>query len=240
MSASCFIIIYYYQMHPITLTAVEPIMVPLTLNGQELQMEVDTGAALSIISDATRQSLYPREKLHPTQVILKTYTDDPLEVKGKLHMNVQYGDQREKLALVVVGGNGPSLLGCNWLKYIRLNWRKFLQSEWHVRKPCNHFSSRINSYSPRTLVPSLLIQSLSMFHLMPHPSSSNLALYHLPLRMLSAGSCCKKQGIISPVAHSKWSAPIVPVPKKDGKFCICGDYEVTINQALDVEEFCVD
>ena len=115
-------IITEFKMHQVTRTTAEPIMVPLTLNGQVLQMEVDTGAALSLISDATRQALFPREKLHPTKIILKTYTDDPLEVKEKLHMHVQYGDQKEKLALVVVGGNGPSLLGRNWLKYIRLNW----------------------------------------------------------------------------------------------------------------------
>ena len=115
-------IITKFKMHQVTRTTAEPIMVPLTLNGQVLQMEVDTGAALSLISDATCQALFPREKLHPTKIILKTYTDDPLEVKEKLHMHVQYGDQKEKLALVVVGGNGPSLLGRNWLKYIRLNW----------------------------------------------------------------------------------------------------------------------
>ena len=47
----------------------------------------------------------------------------------------------------------------------------------------------------------------------------------------------KKEGIIAPVTHSQWAAPIVTVPKKDGKFRICGDYKVTINQALVVEEY---
>ena len=28
----------------------------------------------------------------------------------------------------------------------------------------------------------------------------------------------EQQGIISPVTHSQWVAPIVPVPKKDSKF----------------------
>ena len=30
--------------------------------------------------------------------------------------------------------------------------------------------------------------------------------------------------------------PIVPVPKKDGKLHICGDYCVTVNPALDIKE----
>lgn len=45
------------------------------------------------------------------------------------------------------------------------------------------------------------------------------------------------QGIITPVAHSDWAAPIVAVPKSDGKFRICGDYKVTVNQALAVDEY---
>ena len=44
-------------------------------------------------------------------------------------------------------------------------------------------------------------------------------------------------GAIEPVMHSDWAAPIVPVPKKNGKFRICGDYKVAINQELDVEQY---
>ena len=39
----------------------------------------------------------------------------------------------------------------------------------------------------------------------------------------------EKQGTISPVTHSQWVTPIVSVPKKDGKFRVCGDYKVTVN-----------
>ena len=47
----------------------------------------------------------------------------------------------------------------------------------------------------------------------------------------------EQQGIISPVTHSEWADPIVPVPKKDGKSRICRDYKTTINQARAVEEY---
>ena len=86
-------------------------MVALWLNGQKLDMEVDTGASFSVISVATRQRMFSNETLHPSDLVLKTYTDESMKVRGTLNMQVKYGDQKERLVLVVVEGNGPSLLG---------------------------------------------------------------------------------------------------------------------------------
>ena len=45
----------------------------------------------------------------------------------------------------------------------------------------------------------------------------------------------EKRGIISPVKHSKWAAPIVPIVKKNGTLRLCGDYKVTVNLASAAE-----
>ena len=47
----------------------------------------------------------------------------------------------------------------------------------------------------------------------------------------------EKQRTIEKVDHSEWAAPIVAVPKKDLTFCICGDYKVSMNQALAVDQY---
>ena len=47
----------------------------------------------------------------------------------------------------------------------------------------------------------------------------------------------EQEDIVERVDHSDSAAPIVAVPKKDGSFHICGDYKVTINQALAVDQY---
>ena len=43
--------------------------------------------------------------------------------------------------------------------------------------------------------------------------------------------------IITKVNFSNWAAPIVVVPKKDGKLRLCGDYKVTLNPSLEIDKF---
>ena len=86
-------------------------------------MEIDTGASVSLISEQTWKNTSAEQlaPLKPTAVKLMTYTGD--EVK-ELQVNVEAPDgQQLLLPLIVVRGNGPSLLGRDWLRQIRLDWR---------------------------------------------------------------------------------------------------------------------
>ena len=88
-----------------------PISVTVTVNDQPLKMELDTGAAVSIISEQEQRKLYPLTSLHPTHTLLRTYTGATMPVAGEMTAQVEYGSQRCTLPLIVVAGNGPALLG---------------------------------------------------------------------------------------------------------------------------------
>ena len=47
----------------------------------------------------------------------------------------------------------------------------------------------------------------------------------------------KKLGVIEEVSYSDWATPVVPVPKPDGSVRICGDFKITVNPALQVDQY---
>ena len=87
-------------------------------------MEVDTGASVSLMSEAQFFDLFPNASLQSSCIQMKTYTLESVSVVGEITLQVKYQSQVKSLPLVVVKGSGPALLGRNWLQEIRLNWHQ--------------------------------------------------------------------------------------------------------------------
>ena len=100
-----------------------PIIITMQVNGQRVPMELDTGAAVSLMSLSIRRRLFPRCSLVKTPVILTTCTGEQIAVVGKMQVKVRYGSQYASLPLYVVKGDGPNLMGRSWLRAIQLDWR---------------------------------------------------------------------------------------------------------------------
>lgn len=74
-------------------------------------MEIDTGAAVSIVSEETWEVQLSVVPLSTATLRLHTYTTEKLTVLGELTVSVRYGKYIGTYTLYVVEGNGPTLMG---------------------------------------------------------------------------------------------------------------------------------
>ena len=111
-----------YTLFPV-ISRSQPIMLSVKANGHDLRMELDTGAAVSIISEDTFKSVFKDSvSITPTDISLRTYLGNQLPVLGSAEVEVVYNSQVLSLPLIVVKGIGSTLLGRNWLERLQLDW----------------------------------------------------------------------------------------------------------------------
>ena len=91
-----------YSMYNVTGSPVQPLKVTVIANSANLEMEVDTAASTSIISEQTYNQLWSQDRrptLQPTAVKLRTYSGEQLNIKSVIKVKVQYNGQSESLPL---------------------------------------------------------------------------------------------------------------------------------------------
>ena len=216
--------------------------VKLKINSKPVVMEIDTGAGVSLVSESVLHALLPDLDVRKSPLRLKTYTGDSIPVKGVATVNVTYaGKTYSDLELAVVQGEGTCLLGRDWLSRIRLDWRRISKVVTDQSTPQERLDALLDQYQD--------VFAAALGTITPHKAT-------LHLKDGTAPRFCKSRpvpfamrervgkeldhleqlGVIEKVPFSEWAAPIVVVPKKDGRICICGDYKVTINPSLDVDQ----
>ena len=100
---------------------VQPLRASVLIDGKPLSMEMDTGAALSVVSEETWKKLGRDRELEFGDVILRTYSKS---WGNRRTVDVQYKDQSYALPIYIVAGSGPALFGCNWMKFVHFDWRE--------------------------------------------------------------------------------------------------------------------
>ena len=128
-------------------------------------------------------------------------------------------------------GNGPSLLGRNWLAELKLEWQEL----YLLNNPDNlhtildrHkavFSTELGEAKGMTA--KLHVSNNTK----PYFCRARPVPHALKGKVEQELERLKQQKVIEPVQMSEWAAPIVPVLKTDGSIRICGDYKMTINRA---------
>ena len=88
-------------------------------------MEVDTGAAASIMHYTDYVRYFKYLALRPVNKTFHAYTGTALDIAGQILVDVEYDDQQLTLPLLIVRANkyAPHLLGRTWMTKIRLDWK---------------------------------------------------------------------------------------------------------------------
>ena len=226
------------QLH--TLGTATAYTVVLEINGHPVTLKIDTGAAVSVISEKTRQKLFPTATLEATEIRLRTYNSKPITVLGQLAVTVEYQGYHGVHTLYVVEGSGAALLGRDWLSKIRLDWASIKSLALGGRQQA--LDKLLDSYE-QVFQPGLGTMTQIKAHLSLKPDARPVFRrpHQVPFTIREkVGKELDKleeQGVLRKVDHSEWAAPVVPVPKKDGSIRLCGDYKVTINSQLHVDQY---
>ena len=215
----------------------KPFMLDVVLDGRPLQMELDTGAVVSLVSEKTYQTLFPDTPMQTSTVSLKTYSGEPLKVVGQREVEVYAERQTVRLPLIVVAGEGPSLFGRDWLQAIQIDWRAIKQVRQH------QLSDVLDKYKA-VFQPGLGTLEGYKAQILVDPKSqprfckARSVPYALRSKVEEELQRLQKEGVIEPIQFADWAAPIVPVLKQDGKSVrICGDFKMTVNQASKLDRY---
>lgn len=208
------------------------------LEGKPVRMEIDTGAAVSLVSETVYQKHLQHLPVQPARVVLKTYTGESVAVKGLVKVKVELNGQCLKLPLYIVLGDYPSLLGRSWMEKIQIDWpavRMLSQGETALeailKKHGELFTDGLGNMKGITAKLSLKTGSSPRFiKARPVP-------YALRPKVEMELDNLVNSGVLEPVCVSDWATPIVPVLKKNGTLRICGDFKVTVNPALQNEHY---
>ena len=219
--------------------ATPPIKVPLSVEGKLLSMELDTGAAVTIVSEKQYNDFFSNLPLKKSQVLFKTYSGEQMSVIGDADVRVQYEQQMQDLVLTAVAGDRPCLLGRNWLQHLTFNWRDIRAVSQHAVGSLEYLLDKYGDLFVEEL--GTIKPFSAKLHVNPQDKTKFYKTRTVPYALKSAIDdeldCLEREGILEEVTHSEWATPIVAVPKPDGSVRLCGDFKVTVNQSLSVDQY---
>ena len=219
-----------------------PLTTQLWLDGHEVSMEIDTGAAVTVISTETVSTWSDCPEVLPSSTVLRAYGGSSVPVVGKILIPVSthpHGETK-RLEALVVDGQGPNLLGRNWLQEdsLQLDWKTIFHAQTEIcsveslkQRYKSVFDGELGLFQGPPVKLYVTAEAKPKFcRARPVP-------YAIKSKVGDELQRLEAQDIISAVQYSDWASPIVPVVKSNGSIRICGDYKSTVNPHLLVDSY---
>lgn len=207
----------------------EPYCVQLTVNGQEIPFEIDTGSSLTVMTRQSFDKYFCNTRLDECPAQLRCYFGFTQPAEGMFVPEVSFKSKFIELPCTVVRNSGPNLLGRDWLNALGFRPEHCLYHLEPLQDVLNRypvvFSDDMGKVSSSCKINMKQESVPKFFKARPIPLALRSKVDQELSRLVD-------EGILNPVQNSDWAAPIVPVEKSDGTIRICGDYKVTVNSNL--------
>lgn len=235
------------ELYQLSLNGYKPVSMSLLVEGHNVIMEIDTGSAISCISETTYNKYFKSKRIETCDTILKFYDGSKIKPIGIIRTRVKYQGICKTLELFVIKGGTTSLLGRHWLTELNIEIPPFRNTQ----NNCNdNFKISCNNNLSMLLdrYKELFAAGLGRFTggratlrvregAAPMFCRPRALPYALKARVDAELDQMLAEGVIEPVDCSDWATPLVPVRKADGGLRICADYKVTLNPVLLIDRF---
>ena len=224
---------------------IAPYAVEIGINGTKTKMEIDTGAAVTILSEKAFHQIRngpDNANLKQTNAKIRTYTGEQISVLGEVEVPVQYNGKMQNLSALVVQGNGPSLVGRDWLSKVRLDWHEIFYENLELANQKGELETILKQYPEVFKTGMGTLKGFKATIKVDHESVPKYwkprpVPYSIRNKVDQELDRLVQEKIIEPVQFSDWAAPIVPIVKPDGTIRICGDYKVTLNKVSKLDKY---
>lgn len=230
------------------------ICIDLNVNDVVLGFEIDSGSPVTIISNNDKERYFPLEIMRPSDTKLVSYCGTEITVLGYFGVCVNSGIESGHLKLYVVESNRRPLLGREWLRKLKLDWNRIFNTKQNA-KVVSSIKQQIHTTRISERIDQLKRKYSSVFEksmgriegiqarirLQPNAEPIFVKARKLPFALRDAVEKeldeLERNGIIQKVDSARWATPIVPVKKQGNKVRLCGDYKITVNPRIVVEEY---
>lgn len=218
----------------------------IQVSNKHVRFEIDSGAPVSLININEYKASFTDCPLHSTKLKLISYCKTMLKVAGYIHVNVQYREVNTELNLYVVQGDRNPLLGREWIRKLNLNLQDCDStdtiSEVNTLKANSIEVAKLLNKYETIFQPGIGVirDAQASIYLKENTIPVFLKARPVPFALQPAIeteiSSLVEQGILQKVDTSDWATPVVPVVKADGSIRLCGDYKVTLNPNILVDD----
>lgn len=226
-----------------TTSVVNTVSRTLSWGGELLSMQIDTGSPVCIISEDTyRTHANQWPKLEKTGRELRCYLGQ-LPVCGVLNMTVEHQGRQMAAELFVVKCSGPALCGRDVILGLGLMHDIQVGAVLDSTEDTSATTMKLKAdfkdlFQPGTgLMRGPPVNIALKKDCNPRFLKARSLPYAVRNKVAAELQRMCQQGILTPISHSKWATPIVPVVKPDGTLRICGDFKVLVNPACGIDQY---